>query len=311
MIIVDQSIKKNRTGYRSLFSSMIACSFFAHLSLFYLMAIAYSESVERVESPQIKAIKGYLISKEDFLPKEVKELRNRTTLPAPEHVPSAPAQVPLAAPVKLPQEVKKEAESKALLTKPKPDDKKEKEKEKEREKELKKKALEEINKKLSQPKALPIITPSIPNRPTPRPENFPLPEGWKESKKATVEIPLPEGSQSGQTGSEAENEIELAVSKYSALVQTKILNNFFVSNKKVLKDNPSGKIVVEMNFDLAGNYSSSRIVIGSDSVVDDNCTNAIERARPFPEMPEIVKAEVKSFNIEFKFSDLVKYVREE
>ena len=303
---MDSPIKKNREGNRGLFSSMVVCSLFAHLFLFYLMTFAYSSSIEKVDIPQVKAIKGYLISKAELNAKEVKEIPHRTTLPAPEYVPEPPKESPAPAPLKIPKEAKKESAAKTELLKPKPDEKKEKEQE------LKKKALEEIKKKLSQPKALPVIAPQT-KRPAPRPENFPLPEGFKETKKATLEIPLPEGSASAQAGADVQNEMSKALARYSEMVKNKILNNFSVSYKKPMKDYPSGEIVVEIDLDFQGNLKSSHIIKGSGfDVLDDNCTNAIQRGSPFPEIPEILRDEpIISFVIKFPFSELAKYITKE
>jgi outer membrane biosynthesis protein TonB len=272
------------------------------------MTIAYSESVQRVESPQIKAIKGYLISSEDFLPKEVKELRNRTTLPAPEYIPPPETQDPTPPPVKIQKEINKEAKPKVELAKPKPDEKKDKEKE------LKKKALEDIKKKLSQPKALPIIAPRIPNRPTPRPENFPLPQGWKESKKATAEIPLPAGSASGQDGADAENEKSRALARYSEMVTNKIISNFNPPYRAAFKENVSNwEIVADIDLDKNGNLKNSNMTKVSGYEVNDvSFSNAIQISSPFPIVPEILldKGEL-SFEVHAPKDLLAKYFKED
>jgi protein TonB len=285
---------------------MIFCSFFGHLFLFGFMTLAYSGAVERVEVPQIKSIKGYLISSEEILQREVKEVARRTNLSAPEFALPAPEPEP-SAPAPLPKEEKKIEAVKA------PEKSSSTDKRKEADRELKKKALEEIKKKISKLKALPAIPSTASSRPAPRPENFPLPKGWKESKTAREKIPLTEGDTSGLTEGEASNEIARAIARYSGLVKSQILSNFFVSYKKALKDNPSGEIVVEIDLDDTGALKSSRIVKGSGfSVLDDNCTNAIQRAAPFPPIPEVLMEENGiAFEIKFLLSELAKYISEE
>ncbi|MFH1729740.1 MAG: TonB family protein [Pseudomonadota bacterium] len=295
-----EKIKRKTRSHIGTFIVMFVLSLSAHLFAFYFLAKRYPDSLDKIEIPKIKSVKGYLISQDELLIKEVLKIKQRTKLAAPKYTPPPPKQVVPKNVVKLPP---KEVE------KPKP---------KKTKRQIEKdKALENIKKKIEKKiiteKKLPIKTDPTETREAPKAENFPVPEGWKETETAKLKIPL--GSQTGNEGGKELNEdmINYEIAKYGLLLKDSIIGNFILSNKRALRENPDIEIHVSVKTDSNGRLIFMELVksSGVDSL-DGQCLSAIKKTEPFPRPPLILKGR-SSFTFKFIFpgKDLLKLINEE